>query len=238
MRTRPRPSPLTVCLLAALALHGGVGLTMLAQARHDAVRTASASASTSTMQVRWLHHAATTAMASAMPELTAHSMADTHTAPPASTAPPVDDTLASAAPDLAPAIQPTPAATPDDPSPQPGTAERPYLSRAEVEQGPAPLGLVQIPYPEGVTPGRVYSGRLTLFIDEQGVVRKVVAQGDDLPPPFEEAARVTFQQTRFSPGARQGQPVRVRIDIEVNFDDRVRDEVSPTALRPAAPANV
>lgn len=102
-----------------------------------------------------------------------------------------------------------------------------YLSRSVVDAGPQPLGLIQVPYPEGEaklpTAGGQNAGivgRLTLYIDEHGAVRRVQVQGGDLPPPFEAAARNAFLQARFAPAQKQGQAVKVRIDIEVRFDDQ------------------
>lgn len=102
-----------------------------------------------------------------------------------------------------------------------------YLSRSVVDAGPQPLGLIQVPYPEGEaklpTAGGESAGivgRLTLYIDEHGAVRRVQVQGDGLPPPFEAAARNAFLQARFAPAQKQGQAVKVRIDIEVRFDDQ------------------
>lgn len=102
-----------------------------------------------------------------------------------------------------------------------------YLSRDAIDQGPQPVSLIQIPYPEGVQTvaasgpsGQVHTGRLTLYIDENGAVRRVQVNSTELPTPFQEAARNAFLQARFVPGQRQGQAVKVRIDIEVSFDDR------------------
>ena len=136
------------------------------------------------------------------------------------------------------ALSPSPPDSPTHPAPQPevqaeasADTERPgqggldaYLSRAAVDTGPQALSPIQVPYPEGETPldagpsGLV--GRLTLFIDEHGAVRRVQVHGQSLPPPFEAAARNAFLQARFAPAQKQGQAVRVRIDIEVRFDDQ------------------
>ena len=55
--------------------------------------------------------------------------------------------------------------------------------------------------------------------------------------PFVEAAREAFLQARFTPGERQGVPVKSRIDVEVRFDDR---ETAPleAAQQPQAPAGI
>lgn len=107
-----------------------------------------------------------------------------------------------------------------------------YARRHMLDRGPQPLGIVQIGYPPGVAPGQIHRGRLTLFIDEAGAVRKVMvvaAHGaaDALPPPFVEAAREAFLLARFAPGERLGVAVKSRIDIEVSFDGR---ELDPTEL--------
>jgi len=98
-----------------------------------------------------------------------------------------------------------------------------YARRDTLDRGPQALGIVQIAFPAGTEPGRVFTGRLTLFIDEAGAVRKVaLADASDagLPPPLIEAAREAFLQARFAPGEREGTAVKSRIDIEVSFDDR------------------
>lgn len=102
-----------------------------------------------------------------------------------------------------------------------------YLNRSMVDAGPQPLGLIQVPYPEGEAKSPVAGnestgivGRLTLYIDEHGAVRRVQVHGGELPPPFEAAARNAFLQARFAPAQKQGQAVKVRIDIEVRFDDQ------------------
>lgn len=157
-----------------------------------------------------------------------------------SDAPVSDATLAEAATAAAQATTPDEAATTPGPQTDASDAASPqqqlastevgndaYLSRDAVDQGPQPVSLIQIPYPEGVqtvasngTTGQVHTGRLTLYIDENGAVRRVQVNSTELPTPFQEAARNAFLQARFVPGQRQGQAVKVRIDIEVSFDDR------------------
>lgn len=117
-----------------------------------------------------------------------------------------------------------------------------YAHRDMLDRPPQALGIVQITYPPGVEPGRVRKGRLTLFIDEAGVVRKVMVwpptdPQDALPPPFVQAAREAFLQARFAPGERHGVPVKSRIDIEVSFDGR---ETKPleTAQQPQDAAGI
>lgn len=153
---------------------------------------------------------------------------------PANAAPDANEEAPSSQPDAAPTTvaQDAPPPTAQQPEAQASAdGERAgqggpdtYLSRAAVDAGPQALSPIQVPYPEGETPldagtsGLV--GRLTLFIDEHGAVRRVQVHGQSLPPPFEAAARNAFLQARFAPAQKQGQAVRVRIDIEVRFDDQ------------------
>lgn len=149
---------------------------------------------------------------------------------------PTDATAQTATPDAIEGAQQEPAAVTTGPAtplasgePDHDGAGGPdtYLSRSVVDAGPQPLGLIQVPYPEGEaklptadgeSAGIV--GRLTLYIDEHGSVRRVQVHGGELPPPFEAAARNAFLQARFAPAQKQGQAVKVRIDIEVRFDDQ------------------
>lgn len=95
-----------------------------------------------------------------------------------------------------------------------------YFGREDLDQGPKALSRVQIAYPPGVPDNELQAGRLTLFIDEHGSVRRILVLDQSLPPPFQEAARNAFLQTRFAPAERAGRIVRSRIDVEVVFDAR------------------
>jgi TonB family protein len=155
----------------------------------------------------------------------------------ASAPPPLDESWVTHQTAVPP--EPEPEAAADAPATPQAAGTDTYLSRDAVDLGPQPVGLIQIPYPEGVQPatesalqaGQVHTGRLTLYIDENGSVRRVQVHGDELPAPFQEAARNAFLQARFVPGQRMGQPVKVRIDIEVSFDDR---DLAPAAARAQA----
>lgn len=240
------------CVLAALGLHAalGVGLFLRAQALapghtghtpgHTPSHSAAAAARATAMQVRWT-----------LSEPTRIAQANTHTGDTGDTA------IAPAPPSAQPSAESASVADAvvTDAAVASNTAEAPpaaspsadgdatftgYARRDMLDRPPQALGIVQISYPPGVEPGRVRTGRLTLFIDEAGAVRKVMVAPppnaeDALPTPFVEAAREAFLQARFTPGERLGMPVKSRIDVEVSFDDRETAPVE-TAQQPTAPA--
>lgn len=254
------------CVLAALGLHAALGLGLFLRAQAlvpghtgqtpaqtpgpSPSHSAAASARATAMQVRWTLSEPTRI---AQADTPAPGMAD---APgPAEATAPAQATTGSpaAAPTLDAAVDapvpaaPTPTSARNDGNGSgngnDGSSDAPftgYARRDMLDRPPQALGIVQINYPAGVEPGRVRTGRLTLFIDEAGAVRKVLVvtppnTADALPAPFVEAAREAFLQARFTPGERQGVPVKSRIDVEVRFDDR---ETAPleTAQQPQAPA--
>jgi periplasmic protein TonB len=144
-------------------------------------------------------------------------------------------------PDTRPSSSDVDASAPESASPAPH-AEPPYYPRPDLDLGPAPRAPVLIGFPSGVEPGARHIGRLSLFIDETGTVRKVeiLPTEPPLPQPMQDAARLAFLQAQFSPGQRQGAIVRSRIDIEVTFDDRPTDSLeaearSTSAQRPTSP---
>lgn len=245
-----RPAParrVGWCVLAAVGLHAalGVGLLLRAQAlassqtagANQALRISSASASA--MHVRWAPAAAPHVDPTMSPPLLEAAL---DAAP--SPAPTVAQDEAPPASERAEGVSPE--VTPDAAHAAPGidadNAFTGYARRDMLDRAPQALGIVQINYPPGVEPGRAHTGRLTLFIDESGTVRKVLVATpsnpeDALPAPFVEAAREAFLQARFTPGERQGKPVKSRIDVEVRFDDRDTAPIE-TAQQPAAPAGI
>lgn len=223
-----RPRPAGWCLLAALSLHAvvGAGLHWQAQAlaATGGAHAAAGPRGPQPLQLRWVT-AATPSPADARPVLAEPRRAATQESPGTDDAP---NRVVDAGPDAAIAAAHTTAADANALDGLPGYARRDLLDR-----GPQALSIIQIAYPQGVEPGHVHTGRLTLFIDETGTVRKVLVQGaehsdDDteaLPPPFVEAARAAFMQAQFAPGERHGMAVKSRIDIEVSFDGREADPI-------------
>lgn len=97
--------------------------------------------------------------------------------------------------------------------------ERSYVPRELLSQGPVAQGVVLLQWPPQAPLSGSFRGQLRLFIDEQGVVRRVEAADQGLPDLLFEAARLAFQDTRFSPGELQGQAVRSVIRVEVSFEN-------------------
>jgi len=91
---------------------------------------------------------------------------------------------------------------------------RPQLSVPPVAQAPLILAA-----PEGQFEPQRIAGILSLYIDESGQVHHVLAHGERMPAPFEEAARQAFMAMTFRPGQLNGQAVKSRIRVEVVFDD-------------------
>jgi TonB family protein len=98
--------------------------------------------------------------------------------------------------------------------------EKHYLPLVMVTRPPAPIRPVAVPYPQGAgMEGRV-TARLTLFIDEDGSVARVVVANADLPEAFARAATDAFAPAKFRPGQLENAPVKVRMVVDVEFEDR------------------
>jgi len=132
-------------------------------------------------------------------------------APAAATpAPPPRPAVAAVAP---PATLP-PAGTPSGST---AFSEAPYLTRDRLTAAPYPLTSVDVEFPAdvaGIVDMRV---KVTLFIDEQGLVRRVQLDSPDVPPSFARAINETFASARFKPGEVDGTKVRSRIRMEIEF---------------------
>lgn len=105
-----------------------------------------------------------------------------------------------------------------------------YLPRRALSVPPAPLAPIVLAWPAGMTVLGRQTAIFTVFIDETGTVRRMVADGPTLLPTLEAAARDTFTASAFSPGQVGGQAVRSMIRVEVVFDVD-----TPVATVPQAP---
>ncbi|MFM2341374.1 MAG: hypothetical protein RLZZ592_1027 [Pseudomonadota bacterium] len=136
-------------------------------------------------------------------------------------APPTHDTPA-------PAVDPVPA---PPPAPRadamPATTEPPgddlYLDPGLLDQRARATGPIALIYPDLAPPG-AFRAELTLFIDEDGWVRRVRIEPDRagssaLPAVLEDSARQSFLGSRFTPGEIAGRAVRSRLRVEVEFRD-------------------
>lgn len=95
--------------------------------------------------------------------------------------------------------------------------ERFFLPRSALSVAPSPLAPVLLTTPLGVPEGR-YAAELTLYIDEFGQVQRVRTDSAGLLPELEAQARQAFMTTRFKPGEVNGQPVRARLRVAVEFE--------------------
>ena len=105
-----------------------------------------------------------------------------------------------------------------------------YLPRSRLNTPPKPLQDIHIPWPPGLPSVGKNSAIFTVFVDEFGVVRKMVADGPTLMPTMEETVRQVFMNAPFAPGIANGLPVKSMLRIEVEF------ELDPTATE-LLPAN-
>lgn len=95
--------------------------------------------------------------------------------------------------------------------------EAPYLPRGDLTVAPKLLTPVQVPFPDEVEGMVDLKIRISLFIDEQGVVRRIRIDTPDVPPVFERTVREAFSAARFAPGQLEATAVRSQIRLEVEF---------------------
>ena len=108
-----------------------------------------------------------------------------------------------------------------------------YLPRS-LTRTPSALSPLEIPFPREVTGLANLTLVLSLYIDEEGVVRYVRIDSDNVPPLFAQAAQQAFQSARFKPGEVDQIPVRSRMRIEVAFESDPTPRTDPA--QPPAPA--
>lgn len=130
-----------------------------------------------------------------------------------------------AAPEMAPPTAQPRAASPEastgtarEPAFSPLPAARYYTTR-ELDVRPGILVRVEPEYPEAAA-RRFLSGRVVarLLIDESGAVEKVLIVSAEPPGYFEASAQQAFFAARFTPGMKDGRPVRVQMLLEISFD--------------------
>lgn len=142
-------------------------------------------------------------------------------APPSSETPAVDAAAArSPAPSAGPS--PAPGEAPSGASARPAFAPLPalrYYRTRDLDVRPGILVRVEPEFPEAAA-RRFLSGRVVaqLLIDESGAVERVEVLEAEPPGYFESAARTAFLAARFTPGMKDGRPVRVQMVLELNFE--------------------
>ena len=94
-----------------------------------------------------------------------------------------------------------------------------FYTMDQLSKRPQPLAEANLD-PEAIRP-IVASGKiiLKLWINEFGVVTDAAVEKTDMPGVFSQTAIAAFKGLRFSPGERNGQPVRSLMRVEVTYDD-------------------
>jgi TonB family protein len=135
--------------------------------------------------------------------------------------------LASALPPAGPAAE-----TADS-----GPLARYFLAR-ELDARPVPLAPIEPAYPNDAylrnIPGSVL---VQLHLNEAGNVERAEILRAHPPGYFEEAVRLAFLGARFSPGIRGGQPVRVRMTVEIRYHGQQQELPAAAGAAPVPGSN-
>lgn len=106
-----------------------------------------------------------------------------------------------------------------------------YIPRPRLSTAPLATRPVIVPFPAEFDGNGRYSSVLSLYIDEDGIVRRVRFDDAPMPPSMKDAARQAFLQAHFKPGQVQGQKVKSLIQVEVVFDNTpIESDTSYTVL--------
>ncbi|MGQ0512373.1 MAG: energy transducer TonB [Betaproteobacteria bacterium] len=94
-----------------------------------------------------------------------------------------------------------------------------YFLTRELDVRPGIMTRTEPGYPEAAA-RRFLSGRVVvrLYIAESGTVDRVEILNAEPPGYFEDSAERAFLAARFSPGMKNGRPVKAQMTLEVNFD--------------------
>ncbi len=94
-----------------------------------------------------------------------------------------------------------------------------YVPRRWLTVVPRAAAPVILPFPDSFDERSRYTVVLNLYIEADGRVGRVEFEGVRLPDVLERAARVTFENARFTPGQVNGRIVKSLIKVEVDFDN-------------------
>jgi protein TonB len=94
-----------------------------------------------------------------------------------------------------------------------------YYRTRDLDVRPGIMTRVDPVYPDAAA-RRFLTGKVVirLFIDEAGAVERVVTVKAEPPGYFEQSAERAFRAARFTPGMKNGRPVKVQMLLEVRFD--------------------
>ena len=101
----------------------------------------------------------------------------------------------------------------------PLTLPRRYFKASELDQGPTPIELAPLVYPEKEYVNRIHGVvRMQIYISETGAVERCEIVSAMPAGRFEQAAIDAVRASRFQPGIKGGRPVPSQKLIEVGFD--------------------
>jgi TonB family protein len=139
-------------------------------------------------------------------------------------------------PQATPAVQPNvPAETLSAPAFEVAFDPDDYLPRGQLSTPPMALDIVEVPPPADALGSDAVHLVLHLYIDESGAVRHVESVGDKAPDAFEDTAKAAFLRARFAPADVQGQIVKSRITVQVDFEAIDTDTQSRPVAKRASP---
>ncbi|MFZ5522036.1 MAG: hypothetical protein ACOZD0_12630 [Pseudomonadota bacterium] len=94
-----------------------------------------------------------------------------------------------------------------------------YVPRPLLTTAPEPVREIALPFPLDFAQRGRFAGILTLYIEADGRVSRVVVEGTSLPPLLARVAQQAFSGTRFTPGKVARRIVKSRIRVEVVFEN-------------------
>ncbi|MDC6166072.1 energy transducer TonB [Paucibacter sp. XJ19-41] len=134
--------------------------------------------------------------------------------------------------DLVPPPEPVPEAVVQSGEPDADLGWAAYVPRPELSAPPQAQQPVLLAWPDFRGDQSLYTLLLVLYIDEQGLVRRIDIEDSDAPPVFQDAARQAFSGVSFLPGQRDGVPVKSRVHIEVSFEQPMPEPGPSRGLKP------
>lgn len=95
-----------------------------------------------------------------------------------------------------------------------------YYEIKELDTAPAPKHLVEPQYPPSALEAKA-SGivQLEMFVDENGEIVALSVLRSTVPGLFDQAAIDAFRDQQFTPGMRNGMPVKTHLKLIVNFGE-------------------
>jgi TonB family protein len=108
----------------------------------------------------------------------------------------------------------------------PARVDSVYYSARELDVYPSPAIPLRFSYPSHVVPaGPLGSVLLSVKVDEAGKVDQAAVIAADPPGFFEEHTLAVLNAARFSPGRREGRPVKSQVTVRVDYDPAVHEGV-------------